>query len=152
LDTFLLKVSRNSKSSTPPPHPSENTLQLLSFVHLPQNAMRVLGLCAIALSVLGFHPVAAAQGIDVLSANAELTIPKTALPALLRASPQSMTVVINGNAEILAPGAQIRDAKRHIVFPALLHHLIGSDEVKAAIERDFNGQLIRIWILPATER
>jgi hypothetical protein len=109
--------------------------------HIVFGALSLMGLAAVPASCFS-------QGLDLTSPVAELKIPAAAVPAKLRASSQAMTVVIDGKVELLAPGAHIRNPQRQLVFPAQLPFFIGQQEVAVKIERDMQGQLIRIWMLP----
>lgn len=98
-------------------------------------------LIALLLSTVGAH----AQSMD-LTTGSSMAVPSAAQAAVLRASPESMTVMINGQVERLAPGAHIRNSRRLLVLPAHLGSAIGPGDVRAFVEREPSGQIIRIWL------
>ncbi|OFZ97029.1 MAG: hypothetical protein A2Z64_06180 [Betaproteobacteria bacterium RIFCSPLOWO2_02_67_12] len=73
------------------------------------------------------------------------SVPAEAKRGLIRHL-QAMTVEINGQAMLLAPGAQIRGADNLIVLPAAVP---AGSLVKFTL--DAQGQLSRVWILTAEE-
>ena len=73
------------------------------------------------------------------------TIPANAKRGVMRHL-QVMVVEIDGKQEMLAPGAQIRDADNRVVLPGAL-------PPKTAVRylRDMQGQVHRVWILSPEE-
>ena len=59
---------------------------------------------------------------------------------------QEMVVEIDGAAQQLAPGAQIRDASNRIILPIAIP---SGTRVKYLV--DANGQVHRVWILTSEE-
>jgi len=59
---------------------------------------------------------------------------------------QEMVVEIDGAAQQLAPGAQIRDASNRIIVPTAIP---SGTRVKYLV--DANGQVHRVWILTSEE-
>jgi hypothetical protein len=73
------------------------------------------------------------------------TIPKEAKVGEIRHL-QSMEVEIDGRPEMLAPGAQIRDAENRVVLPASL-----AEKSHARYLVDGTGMVFRVWILTPRE-
>jgi hypothetical protein len=81
-----------------------------------------------------------------LAAVAQLrTIPADAKHGVVR-HVQEMQVRLDGKDELLAAGAQIRDANNRIVLPVSL-----ASDTPVKYRRDGEGRLSRIWILTAAE-
>jgi len=79
-------------------------------------------------------------------AGAQLrTIPEEAKRGVMRHL-EVMVVELDGKAEPLAPGAQIRDAENRVVLPGALP---ANSVVK--YQRDVAGQVNRVWILSPQE-
>ena len=74
------------------------------------------------------------------------TIPANATHGLIR-HVEEMTVEIDGKAQRLSPGAQIRDAENRMIRPAAL-----SERVDAKYLLDGTGMVHRVWVLSAREK
>jgi hypothetical protein len=81
------------------------------------------------------------------AASAQLrTIPQEAQVGTMRYL-EAMQVELDGKAQPLAPGAQIRDGDNRLVLPASLQE---PEQVRYLL--DSTGLIYRVWILSAPEK
>jgi hypothetical protein len=63
---------------------------------------------------------------------------------------QAMVVEIDGEEQLLSPGAQIRDARNNLILPVALP-AAASERADAKYLRDGTGSVHRIWLLSERE-
>ena len=87
----------------------------------------------------------AAAGFAFAAMAQMRTIPKGAKVGEIR-HVQAMEVEIDGRPEMLAPGAQIRDAENRVVLPVSL-----AEKSHARYLVDGTGMVFQVWILSPRE-
>ncbi|HWA37600.1 MAG TPA: hypothetical protein VG873_07030 [Burkholderiales bacterium] len=91
----------------------------------------------LVLALLAVLPLAAAAQLRTIPADAKHGVVRHV---------QEMRVRLDGRDEMLAAGAQIRDANNRIVLPVAL-----ASDTPVKYLRDGDGRLFRMWILTAAE-
>src|SRR5687767_14991667 len=77
------------------------------------------------------------------------TIPPDAVHGKIRHL-QAMLVEIDGEEQLLSPGAQIRDAGNNLILPMSLPAAV-SERAEAKYVRDGTGSVHRVWLLSERE-
>src|SRR5687768_11329295 len=77
------------------------------------------------------------------------SIPQDAVHGKIR-HVQAMVVEIDGEEQLLSPGAQIRDARNNVILPMSLP-AAASERADAKYLRDDSGSVHRVWLLSERE-